>query len=99
MKAELITQWLEQMEVAPIVGAAIIAFVTVVATGLVRLLGDKVALALSRWSRLGIRAQLFDIIRGPLWVSVILVGALAEIQWLTPPPPVDFLVRGTAAWR
>lgn len=96
MKTELITQWLEQMEVAPIVGAAIIAFVTVVATGLVRLLGDKVALALSRWSRLGIRTQLFDIIRGPLWVSVILVGALAEIQWLTPPPPVDFLVRGTA---
>ena len=31
----------------------------------------KVALAVSRWSGLGIRFQFFDIIRHPLWITVI----------------------------
>lgn len=96
MTTETITEWLAQMGFAPTVGAVIIAAVTIAAAAGVRFVGDKVALGLSRWSRLGIRTQLFDIIRGPLWVTVILAGALAEIQWLTPPAPVDFLVRGTA---
>ncbi len=93
---EVISQWLDQMGVAPVVGAAIIAAATFVAAGVVRFLGDKIALALSRWSGLGIRTQLFDIIRLPLWVSVILLGVLVEVQWLMPPPPVDFLIGGMA---
>ncbi|MGB6063241.1 MAG: mechanosensitive ion channel domain-containing protein [Desulfomonilaceae bacterium] len=93
---ELVNQWLAQIGVAPLVGAAIIAAATVVAAGLVRLLGDRVALALSKWSRLGIRGQLFKIIRLPLWTSVLLTGVLLEVQWLTPRPPLGLFIAGAA---
>jgi small-conductance mechanosensitive channel len=84
------------MEVAPIVGGIIIAVATIIAATVTRFLGDKGALALSRWSGLGIRSQLFDIIRRPLWISVFLIGALLEVQWLVPPPQIAFLVAGAA---
>jgi len=93
---ELINQWLAQMGIAPIVGGVLIAVATVIAASVIRFLGDKGALALSRWSGLGIRSRLFDIIRRPLWISVFLVGLLLEIQWLTPPHPVDFFTAGVA---
>jgi MscS family membrane protein len=93
---ELITQWFAQLGFAPLAGAVIIAATTLVAAAIVRFLGDEVALALSRWSGLGIRSQLFDIIRHPLWISVILVGTLLEVQWLLPPAPVEYLVGGLA---
>ncbi|MEW6114756.1 MAG: mechanosensitive ion channel family protein [Thermodesulfobacteriota bacterium] len=93
---EVIIQWLQQMEIAPIVGGVLIAVATIIAATVIRFLGDKGALALSRWSGLGIRTQLFDIIRWPLWISVLLVGVLVEVQWLMPPPPIAFLVAGAA---
>jgi small-conductance mechanosensitive channel len=93
---EYVNQILAQMEVAPVVGAVIIAFATIVAASMARLMGRRIALALSRWSGLGISVQLFEIIRGPLWVSVALVGILAEVNWIMPPARVDFLVSGAA---
>lgn len=93
---ELISQWLSQLGVAPIVGVGIIGVATIVAAGIVRFLGDRIALALSRWSGLGIRSQLFEIIRHPLWISVVLLGVLAEVQWLSPAPVVDFFISGAA---
>ncbi len=93
---EIISQWFAQMGFAPIVGAAIIAAATFAVAVIVRFLGDKVALALSRWSKLGIRSQLFEIIRLPLWFSVILLGVLVEVQWLEPPPAVSLLAAGGA---
>ena len=93
---ELITQWLEQMGIAPILGGLLIAVATVIAATVIRFLGDKGALALSRWSGLGIRSQLFDIIRRPLWISVFLIGVLVEVQWLIPPLPIEFLISGAA---
>lgn len=96
VKMELINQWLAQLEVAPMVGAVIIAVGTFIAARVMRFLGRKIALALSRWSGLGISTQLFEIIRRPLWVSVLLVGLLVEVHWLMPPERVDFLVAGAA---
>ena len=93
---EFISQWLSEIGAAPIVGAAIIAGVTIIASGILRYLGDKIALALSKWSGLGIRNQLFEIIRLPLWLSVILIGIVVEVQWLAPRPSVGLLVSGFA---
>jgi MscS family membrane protein len=93
---EYINQLLARLEVAPLVGAVIIAVVTAVAARVTRVLGRKTALVLSRWSGLGISSQLFQIIRRPLWISVLLLGVLVEVQWLMPPQRVNFLVTGAA---
>ncbi len=93
---EFINQWLAQTGAAPIVGAAVIFVATVVAAIVVRFTGDKVALAVSRWSGLGIRFQFFEIIRHPLWITVIFIGVLLEVQWLTPPDRLNFLITGAA---
>jgi MscS family membrane protein len=93
---DVVSQRLSQMGIAPIVGAVIIVVTTIVAAAIVRFLGDRIALALSRWSGLGIRSQLFEVIRIPLWTSVILLGILVELQWLAPPAPITFLVSGAA---
>jgi MscS family membrane protein len=94
MNTQIFNHWLSHLQVAPLVGAAIIAAVTVIAAGIVRFLGDEIALALSKWSRLGIRSELFNIMRLPLWLSVLLLGALVEVQWLMPPESLDFLISG-----
>ncbi len=91
---ELINQWLDQMGIAPLLGAALIAAATVVAAIIVRFMGDKIALAVSRWSGLGIRFQFYDIIRHPLWISVLLLGIMVEIHWLSLPERADFLISG-----
>jgi MscS family membrane protein len=96
MNIDIINQWLSGLGLAPLVGAVIIACATLVAAKVVRVLGNQVALLLSRWSGLGIRAKVFGIIRRPLWVSVILIGILVEVQWLAPPDHVEFLVAGMA---
>jgi len=96
MTTELVSDWLLGMGIAPLLGAAIIAAGAIIGALAVRFLGDKIALGLSRWSGLGIRTQLFDIIRVPLWLSVGLVGVLAEVQWLMPSAHVEFLVSGAA---
>jgi MscS family membrane protein len=88
---DVVSQWLSQMGVDPLVGAAIIAAGTIVAGSILRFLGDRISLALSRWSRLGIRTQIFDIIRLPLWLRV-----LAEVQWVAPPASIKFLISGFA---
>jgi MscS family membrane protein len=91
---EFINQWLAEMGIAPLLGAALIAVATIVAAIVVRFMGDKIALAVSRWSGLGIRFQFFDIIRHPLWITVLLLGIMVEIHWLTLPERADFLVSG-----
>jgi MscS family membrane protein len=93
---DFINQWLSQMGIAPLLGAVLIALATVVAAIVVRFMADKVALAISRWSGLGIRFQFYDIIRTPIWITVILIGVLLELNWLTPPTRLDFLVSGAA---
>jgi len=93
---EFIIQWLSGLGIAPLLGAGIIALATMISAIFVRFAGDKVALAVSRWSGLGIRFQFFDIILHPLWISVILVGVLLEVQWLMLPDRLSFLIAGAA---
>jgi len=94
METELISQWLAGMGVAPVLGSVIIAAAAIVAACVVRFLGHRIALALSRWSGLGIRSQLFDIMRRPLWLSVLMIGVLVEVEWLMPPAQVAYLLAG-----
>jgi MscS family membrane protein len=93
---EIVNQWLAQMEIAPLVGAFIIAVVTIVAAKMIQFLGHRIALTASRWSRLGTRVQFFKIIHRPLWITVLLVGILVEARWINPADRIDFLITGAA---
>jgi len=93
---EIINQWLAQMEIAPLVGAVIIAVVTIVAAKMVQMLGHRIALTASRWSGLGTRVKLFKIIHRPLWITVLLLGILVEVKWISPAARIDFLITGAA---
>ncbi len=97
---EIINQLLAHMgitmEEALIRGAVVIAVATLVATWVVRFLGNRAVLAVCRWSGLGIQGRLFDIISRPLWITVLLLGILLEMQWVMPSPTADFAVAGAA---
>jgi MscS family membrane protein len=77
-------------------GAVVIAVGTLIAAWVVRLLGNRAAGAVCRWSGLGIQAELFEIICRPLWLTVGLLGVLLEMQWLMPSPMAEFAMGGAA---
>lgn len=93
---DFVNQWFARMEVTPLVGALLILITGIIAAITMRYLGKQIALRLSRWSGLGVSTQLFEIIRRPLWVTVILIGLLLEVQWLAPPWPPGFWISGIA---
>jgi MscS family membrane protein len=84
------------MEEGSVRGAIIIALFTIIAAPLVRVLGNRAARAVCRWSGHEIQGQLLEIVHPPLWITVLLVGIIAEIQWLMPSPVADFAILGAA---
>jgi MscS family membrane protein len=100
VQMEIINQFLARMGIsmaeALIRGAVVIAVATLVAAWVVRFLGNRAALAVCRWSGWGIQGQLVEIIGRPLWITVVLLGVLLEMQWIMPSPTADFAVAGAA---
>jgi MscS family membrane protein len=96
VEIDFINQLFAGRKVDPFAGAIIIAVASIMAAGVLRYLGKKLALMLSRWSGLGISTQLFQIIRRPLWITVILIGLLVEVQWLAVPWPAGFWISDGA---
>jgi small-conductance mechanosensitive channel len=97
---EVINQLLARIgitvEGALVQGAIVIALATVVVGRVVRVLGNRAVQAVCQWSGMGVEGQLLNIIFRPLWVTVILLGVLTEIQWLMPSTAVDFAMAGAA---
>jgi hypothetical protein len=97
---DIIKQLLADMGItmsdALIRGAFVIAVATLMAALFVRFLANRATLAVCTWSGMGIQGQLFEIISRPLWLTVVLVGVLLELQWVMPPSITDFAVAGTA---
>jgi len=95
---EIINQLLARMGITVteslIPGAIVIALATVVVGRVVRVLGNRAVQAVCRWSGMGVEGQLLKIIFWPLWVTIILLGVLTEIQWLMPSTAVDFAMAG-----
>ena len=100
VQMEIINQLLARMGItmaeALISGAMVIAVATLVAASVVRFLGKRAVQAVCRWSGQGIHGQLFEIVSRPLWITVVLLGVLLEMQWVMPSPIADFAVAGAA---
>jgi MscS family membrane protein len=88
---ETIQEWLPRLTAfvteSKIISALIIMVVFVIAAKLVDLFLDRVLLALARKSKFRLDDAILQAVHRPLWISVVLVGALIAVRWVGPRPP------------
>ncbi len=100
VQMEIVSELLARMGItmaeASIRGAIVIALGTLAAAWVLRVLGHRAARAVCRWSGMGIEGQLLEIVHPPIWMTVVLLGIITEIQWLMPSPVADFAILGAA---
>jgi small-conductance mechanosensitive channel len=58
---------------------------------LVDLIIDRVLFALARRSKFHLDDEILKILHRPIWISVLLVGALIGVNWISPRPPFGFI--------
>ena len=94
---ELLEEWLPPiwsfMHESKIAGALIILVASVVLAWLVDLVVSRVVMAWTRKSRFNLDDEILDILHKPIWMSIILVGALTAVQWISPRAPFDFIIE------
>jgi len=93
---EVIQKWLPQvwgfMNESKIIGGIIIVVAFAILAWLVDLIINRVLTALVRKSKFRLDDQILEILHRPVWVSVVLMGAIAAVQWISPRPPFPFIL-------
>ena len=92
---EFLHEWLPQvwdfMNQHKVLGALMIVAAFCIVALLVDLIMDNVLRALTRKSKFSLDDAILDILHRPVWVSIVLVGAITGERWLAPRPPFDFI--------
>jgi MscS family membrane protein len=68
-----------------VAGFAILAWI-------VNLFIDRVLFGLARKSRFRLDDDILKILHRPIWVSILLSGAITGVQWISPRPPFSFIL-------
>ena len=93
---ETIQEWLPKvtafMTESKILGAAIIMVISLVAAKLVDLFLDRVVLVITRKSKFHLDDAILEVLHRPIWASIVLVGALSAVRWVSPHPPFTFII-------
>jgi len=93
---EFIQKWLPQvwafMNESKIIGGIIIVVAFAILAWLVDLIINRVLTALVRKSKFRLDDQILAILHRPVWVSVVLMGAITAVQWISPRPPFPFIL-------
>ena len=93
---EFIQKWLPQvwafMNESKLVGAIVIVVAFAILAWLADFLINRVLTALVRKSKFRLDDQILEIVHRPVWISVVLVGAIAAVQWISPRPPFTFIL-------
>jgi small-conductance mechanosensitive channel len=93
---EILQKWLPQvwafMNESKVIAGLIIVAVFCVAAWLVDLVFDRVLLALARKSKFHLDDQILRIMDRPVWITVVLIGALTGVRWISPQPPFTFIL-------
>jgi len=93
---EVVQKWLPQvwafMNESKIIGGIIIVVVFAILAWLVDLIINRVLTALVRKSKFRLDDQILEILHRPVWISVVLMGAIAAVQWIFPRPPFPFIL-------
>ncbi|UCG14291.1 MAG: mechanosensitive ion channel family protein [Deltaproteobacteria bacterium] len=92
---EFVKEWLPSiwayMGESRILGAFIIVASSLLIAWLVNLVMDRVLLVLARRSKFHLDDAILRILDKPIWVSVVLLGALTAVRWISPAPPFTFV--------
>jgi len=98
---EVLHKWLPQvwafMNESKVIGGVIIVVAFAILAWVVDFIMNRVLTALVRKSKFRLDDKILEILHRPVWVSVILVGAIAAVQWISPRPPFPFIL--TAALK
>ncbi len=93
---EVVHKWLPQvwafMNESKAIGGIIIVVAFAILAWLVDLIMDRLLTALVRKSKFRLDDKILEILHRPVWVSIILVGAIAAVQWVSPRPPFPFIL-------
>jgi small-conductance mechanosensitive channel len=93
---ETIQEWLPRLTAfvgeSKIIGAVIIMVVFGIAAKLVGLFLDRVLLTLARKSKFRLDDAILETVHRPIWVSIVLIGALIAVRWVGPRPPFAFVL-------
>ncbi len=92
---ELLHKWLPTiwtfMNESKVLGALIIVAAFCIVAWLVDLIMDRLLRALTRKSKFHLDDAILDILHRPVWISIVLVGALTGVRWISPRPPFSFI--------
>jgi len=98
---EALHKWLPQvwafMNESKVIGGVIIVVAFAVLAWVVDFIVDRVLTSLVRKSKFHLDDKILEIIHRPVWVSIVLVGAITAVQWISPRPPFPFIL--TAALK
>lgn len=93
---EFIHKWLPPiwnfMNESKVVGALIILLTSVILAWLVDFVVHRVLLAWARKSRFQLDDAILDILHKPVWISIVLMGALMGVEWISPRAPFNFIL-------
>ena len=93
---EVLQKWFPDvwsfMSESRVLGGIIILVVFAIAAWLVDLVFDRVLLGLARKSKFHLDDQILHILDRPVWITIVLIGAVAGVQWISPHPPFTFIL-------
>jgi small-conductance mechanosensitive channel len=93
---EFLENWLIKiaggMTDSSILGAVIILAVSFLFAKLVNIFVARVVLRLARKTKFQFDDAILKALHRPIWISIVLIGALAAISWIKPDKPFDFIL-------
>ena len=95
---ELLHKWLPTfwafMNEHRVIGALIVVVVFALVAVVVDLIVVHVLLTLARRSRFHLDDAIIKILHRPIWLSIVIMGALTAVRWIAPRPPFAFILAG-----
>jgi small-conductance mechanosensitive channel len=93
---EVFDKWLPQvlafMNQSKVVGGVIIVVAFFVLVWVVDLILDRVLTAIVRRSKFHLDDAILAVLHRPIWLSIVLLGAITAVQWISPRPPYHFVL-------
>jgi MscS family membrane protein len=82
------------MRESRMLGALIIMASALVVAKMVDLFVDRVLLAIAHRTKFRLDEEILEVLHRPIWVSIVLAGAMSAVRWIAPAPPFTFILAG-----